>query len=189
MTFIHAKTTIWVWPTGLFPRRIIYFLRIKKITLSILTAHIIHLMPVQLTPTGLSSPTGLKARSEGTNVPFMRIEYADGTKFLIHETSAILEYMQEMFPDGPDMRDTTVQQRARSRDVSSLSSEAMVWSGVETFHSDPATASFSGLRVEDQSAAAAAHREMRFRKLLDKLEGSRGMLWKKESWVWREERA
>ncbi|KAH3944004.1 hypothetical protein HBI56_034110 [Parastagonospora nodorum] len=165
------KTTIWLWPSGLYPRRIIYFLLIKKLALSTLAAHNIHLIPIHLSPTGLISATGLESRPAGTSVPLMRLSYADGTHFLIHETSSILEYLQEIFPGGPDIRGETVHQRARSRDVLSLLGEAIVWYGVEVFHSDPNTATWSGLRVEDQSPAAAAHGRMKVGTLLDKLEG------------------
>ena len=164
------KTTIWIWPTGLYPRRIIYFLLIKNITLSALAAHNIHLIPIQLSPIALVSTPGLEPRPDGTSVPLMRLSYADGTHFFIHETSSILEYLQEIFPDGPDIKGETAHQRARSRDVLSLLSEAIVWYGVEKFHSDHNTASWSGLKVEDQSRAAAAHGKMKVGTLLDKFE-------------------
>lgn len=166
-----TKITIWLWPTGLYPRRIIYFLLIKNISLSALAAQNIHLIPIHLSPSALVSAPGFESRPAGTSVPLMRLSYADGTHFFIHETSSILEYLQEIFPDGPDIRGETVHQRARSRDILSLLSEAIVWYGVEVFHSDPNTASWSGLKVEDQSPAAAAHGRMKVGALLGKLEG------------------
>jgi glutathione S-transferase len=140
-------------------------------SLSTLTAHNIHLIPIQLTPTGLSSISGLESRPSGTSLPIMRIQHPNNTEFLVHESSAILEYLQEIFPGENDINGSTIQQRARSRDILSLLSEAMVWSGVDIFHSDPRTTAFSGLSIEGQSASAAAHGKMKFHKLLEKLEG------------------
>ncbi|CAG5137401.1 uncharacterized protein ALTATR162_LOCUS89 [Alternaria atra] len=74
-------TTLWLWPTGLFPRRIIYYLRAKNISSSMLHEKNIHLIPVVLdkgapTPDLVSRP-GLEARPAETSLPVLRITYAD----------------------------------------------------------------------------------------------------------------
>src|SRR4051812_27149110 len=40
------KTTLWVWSSGAFPRRIVYYFHAKGITTTILAQHNIHLIPV-----------------------------------------------------------------------------------------------------------------------------------------------
>jgi hypothetical protein len=44
----YPKTTLWLWPTGLFPRCIIYYLHAKHLTLPILMHHNIYLVPATL---------------------------------------------------------------------------------------------------------------------------------------------
>lgn len=120
---IHPKTTIWLWPTSLFPRRIIYFLRAKNISTSTLAAHNIHLIPVTLSPTGLISLAGFEDRPVGTSLPIMRVETDSKEvggggqgKFWIRESAAMMEYLGEVFSpvDGyKDLRGSTIFERAR----------------------------------------------------------------------------
>jgi glutathione S-transferase len=171
------STTLWLWPTGLFPRRVIYYLRAKKISSSMLHDKNIRLNPVFLdkdapTPDLVPHP-GLEARPTGTSVPALRITYADGTIFWIHETNAIMEYFEEVFSVAsgyPDLRGATIQQRARTRDVLSLLSDAITWSSVVLVHSDPKTMSWSGLAETEMSKNAATHARGRFHMLLSRLE-------------------
>jgi glutathione S-transferase len=175
----HAKTTIWLWPTGLFPRRIIYFFCAKNITTSILSTYNVHLVPVTISDTGLISLPGYEVRPEGTSLPLMRIETngedgEDNSDFWIRESAAIMDYLEELFNIEQGYKSVlgdTVLQRARCRDVLSLLGDAMVWSGVHLIHSNVSTTSWSGLKEEDMSASAAAHADKKFRALMGKLEG------------------
>jgi glutathione S-transferase len=175
---LHPTTTLWLWPTGLFPRRVIYYLRAKNITLSLLRKQNISIIPVVLDMDGpapdLVSRPGLEARPANTSLPVLRITYADGTGFWIRETNAILEYFEEevfSVANGyPDLRGSTIQQRARTRDVLSLLSGAIIWSSVELVHSDPKTISWSGLKQDEMSASAAVNARGKFDGLLSRLE-------------------
>lgn len=137
----------------------------------------IRLIPIFLdkdatTPDLVPHP-GLEARPPGTSVPALRITYADGTTFWINETNAIMEYFEEVFSVAngyPDLRGTTIQQRARTRDILSLLSDAITWSSVALVHSDPNTMSWSGLAKDEMSESAAKHARGKFHMLLSRLE-------------------
>jgi glutathione S-transferase len=170
----HPKTTLWLWPTGLFPRRIIFYLRAKHITASILLAHNIHLIPITLDPQTytLASLPSFEARPEGASLPVMRVEHDEGT-YWVRESMAMMEYFEEVFGDEEgygDLRGHTIKQRSRTRDVLSLLGDAIVWSNVALIHADPITISWSGLTATQMSADAAAHAQGKFRASLGKLE-------------------
>jgi glutathione S-transferase len=168
----HPKTTLWIWPTGLFPRRLVYYFRAKNITLSILQAYNIQLVPVTLSKNSLASLPGYETRPADTSLPIMRVEEESGT-FYVRESIAILEYFEEVFKvetEYEDMRGKTLQQRVKTRDILSLLADAAGWSGVSLIHSNPATTHWSGLGREAMSEGAAAHAKMKFCAQMDKLE-------------------
>ncbi|KAF2867306.1 hypothetical protein BDV95DRAFT_610720 [Massariosphaeria phaeospora] len=166
-----TKTTIWLWPTGLYPRRLIYYLRAKCITLSTLATHNIHLIPVTFVPTpALVSKPGYEARPKGTSVPCLRIERSGQEPRFVYESMAIMEYLDEVLGGGNAFGET-VEQRARTRDILSLLADAAAFQGVALIHSDKTTLSWSGIESEDaMSASAAIHATGRFHDLLCKLE-------------------
>jgi glutathione S-transferase len=173
----RPKITLWLWPTGLFPRRVVYYLRAKNITLSMLQAQNIHLIPVILVKDppkpGLVSKAGFEPRPSEMSLPALRIQHTDGKEFWIHETSAILEYFEEVFSKArgyEDLRGNTAEQRARTRDALSLLVEASIWGGVALVHSDANTTYWSGLSEGEMSASAAKHAERKFHSLLSRLE-------------------
>ncbi|KAF2014572.1 hypothetical protein BU24DRAFT_423483 [Aaosphaeria arxii CBS 175.79] len=170
-----SKTTLWIWPTGLFPRRLIYYFRAKQISSSHLHAQNIIMVPVTLDMQAgaLVSKPGHEPRPEGTSLPCLRIERTDQDDFYIHESGAILEYFEELF--GPEkgfvnLRGTTMEQRARSRDILSVLADATVWGVVYQIHTEESTLMWSGLRREQWSADVAMHAKKFKSGLLDKLE-------------------
>lgn len=171
----NAKTTLWIWPSGLFPRRLIYYFRAKHITLRTLCAHNVHLIPVALStsPPALETVKGYEARPPDTSLPILRIAHANGREVWIRESLSILEYFEEIFPstDGwVDLRGDTPEERAQTRDVLCLLNDAMHWSLVHLINSDPKTTFWSGLREEDISGRVAEHAKGKFKFYLDRLE-------------------
>jgi glutathione S-transferase len=170
------KTTIWLWPTGLFPRRVLYYLRVKQITLSALHAHNIHLIPVVLNPSAskLQSREGYEERPEGMSLPCMRIEHREGGERVeyVRESLAIVGFLEEVFRGEGcgNIMGNTPSQRAHTTDIISLLSDATIWSSTALIHSDPNTLSWSGLSASNMSASAAADAQKRFHRLLSKLE-------------------
>lgn len=178
------KITIWLWPTGLFPRRLIYYLRAKRITLSALTAHNIHLIPVILdtaTPK-LDAKEGYEKKPEGMSLPCMRVEHVGEERIeYVHESLAIVGFLEEVFggTGGEDAQaqgcgnimGSTPSQRARTNDILSLLAEATVYANIALIHSDPTTLFWSGLTSSAMSASTAADASRRFHNMLSKLEG------------------
>ncbi|KAF2679184.1 hypothetical protein K458DRAFT_280836, partial [Lentithecium fluviatile CBS 122367] len=165
--------TIWIWPTGLFPRRILYYLRAKHITPSHLNSRNIHLIPVTLNSSGnLVTKEGFEERPAGMSLPCMCIEHADGTTTWVHESLAIVAWLEEVFPgEGcEDIMGSTIEQRARTRDILSVLGDAIVWGNCALIHSDPSTSSWSGLTPSAQSATTAIDANKRFHNLLSKIE-------------------
>jgi glutathione S-transferase len=174
-TTTKTKITLWIWPSGLFPRRLIYYFRAKSITLSTLTSHNIHLIPVELVPSPptLQSKPGYEPQPADTSLPVMRIENFDGTTVWIRESLSILEYFEELFPSSAgfrNLRGVTMEHRAQTRDMLCLLSEAMHWSLVLMIHTNPQTNFFSGLTEDQMSASAAVNAKEKSRFLLGRLE-------------------
>lgn len=166
-------TTLWIWPTGLFPRRVLYYFRAKGITLSVLQQNNIHLVPVILENYQLVSMSDFEARPADTSLPVCRIERANAKTVWIHESIAILEYLEEKFPSSegyPNLIGSSIEQRARTRDILSLTNDAFVWSGVELIHTNPATTMWSGLTVDGMSSTAASQAGAKVCMLFERLE-------------------
>src|SRR5690242_11369062 len=99
-SIVKDNTTIWIWPSGLFPRRLVYYFRAKGITLSALERHGIHLIAVELasSPPALHSMAGFEARPANSSLPIMRIEHGDGRTTWIRESLSIIDYLEDLFP-------------------------------------------------------------------------------------------
>lgn len=170
-----TKATIWIWPTGLFPRRLIYYLRAKRITTSTLIAHNIHLIPVTLSmPAGLVTKPGYEPRPDGLSLPCMRVEQPDGSLFWVRESLAIIGWLEDVFGKEKgydDIRGNRLEQRAKTADIMSVFADAMSWSGTSLIHSDLSTLSWSGMSQDQMSASAAVDAKRRFHLYLSRLEG------------------
>ncbi|KAF2818803.1 hypothetical protein CC86DRAFT_472659 [Ophiobolus disseminans] len=171
----NTKTTIWIWPSGLFPRRVLYYFLAKGINVSTLKSHNIILIPIDLiiSPLSLQSKTGHEPRPADTSLPVLRIEHSDGRITWIRESLAILHYLEELFPPSagyPDLQGSSAEQRAQMRDMLSVLGEAMHWSLVSLIHSNTSTTNWSGLDEEQMSAVTAAHADQKHIVLLLRLE-------------------
>lgn len=179
MSTSKPTITIWLWPTGLFPRRIIYFLAAKKVTTATLAAHNITLIPVtlQFNPMALASKPGYEALPEDTSLPVMRVQsrHSDGVdrNIWIRESLGIMTYLNDVFsPENefPNFNGETSLQRARTSDIVSNLTDATLWSLIKLIHSQPSTCSWSGLKEDQLSPSASAHGEKKFHALLGRLE-------------------
>ncbi|OAL51608.1 hypothetical protein IQ07DRAFT_386004 [Pyrenochaeta sp. DS3sAY3a] len=167
------KTTIWLWSFGLFPRRILYYLRAKNISLSVLATHNIHLVPVLLAGSSLISAPGHEARPPNTSLPCMRVEHGDGSTLWVHESAAVMEYLEEVFGVAdayPDLRGASIQQRAKARDIVSLLTDALFWGTLHMTNALPVTLAWSGLQAHEMHADTAAHALRKHGAVLDRLE-------------------
>ncbi|PVI05452.1 hypothetical protein DM02DRAFT_686438 [Periconia macrospinosa] len=192
----NPKTTIWIWPTGLFPRRILYYLRAQNITLSELLSQNIHLVPVVLDPIkntlGVKEGKGYPALPEGMTVPCMYIapstssssekEEEGGAREedkgqWVRESISIISYLEEIFcNNGSDegrasIYGTTTSQRLKTHDIVSTFSADIVPNYItELTHTVSATKLWSHMKDEEMSAGAGAHARRRKQFYLGRLE-------------------
>lgn len=145
------KPTLYILPWGLYPRRITIYLHEKR-----LLPHLT-LVPVSVTPTGLSSVPG---KPPGT-VPIL--EAAPGV--YIRQSNAILEYLEDTYA-APDLRGATPIARAKTRELLDLANEA---TAVFALYLHNASALFAGL--EPQSRETARAMLDRLHTLLAQIEG------------------
>jgi glutathione S-transferase len=168
------KITIWVWSTGLYPRRVLYYFRAKGFSPAFLKEHNIHLVPVTFNADKglLLSFPGHEERPSGTSLPIMRIQYPDGKELWIRETLAILEYLEDIFPPAQgykSLRGESPEQAAKMRDVNGLSTEAFVQYIVFLMNSNKGTTFWSGLKEEEMHDDTAAHAKKKWQTCLAKL--------------------
>ncbi|KIY64489.1 hypothetical protein CYLTODRAFT_445966 [Cylindrobasidium torrendii FP15055 ss-10] len=108
-----APLTLYLFPWGPFPRRVLVYLKIKGIP-----KDAINIVDVGLGPSGFINPGD---KPDGT-VPILRLE--DGT--LIHQSMGVLTYLEEVFANvGPNMSGSTAVERARIRDMCSVVDETV----------------------------------------------------------------
>ncbi|KAJ4367737.1 hypothetical protein N0V86_009858 [Didymella sp. IMI 355093] len=167
----NTKTTLWIWPAGLFPRRLLYYFRAKHMTLTVLKDHNIDLIPVALStsPPALESVLGYEARPKDASLPVMRIVHADGKESWIRESLSILEYLEDLLP-SPSLVGESAEERAQTRDIVSLLNDTMHWGLIHLIHSDPKTTFWSGLSEDEMSKSTAEHAKGKFEFYLQRLE-------------------
>ena len=139
------KLRLWVLSWGLYPRRVIIYLKEKGILEDF------EVIPVNITAQGMESPPG---KPEGT-MPILEIARpsADGRKpgQYVFQSIAILQYLEEKYAEhGPCMLGATPEERAHSRDLLAVLDEAVAFAGRYVHN---ASAIFS--TMEPQSADGA----------------------------------
>ncbi|KAH6654158.1 hypothetical protein BKA67DRAFT_691222 [Truncatella angustata] len=138
-TGAQFKPNLYVLSWGLYPRRITIYLKEKRII------DRVSIKEVPVTSTGLGSIPG---KPQGS-VPIL--EYAPGQ--YIRQSSAILEYLEDLYPEAPFMRGTTPESRARTRELLDLSNEACSFL---SFYLHNGSALFSGFEKQSPEAAGQA---------------------------------
>ncbi|KAK9782329.1 hypothetical protein SCARD494_13637 [Seiridium cardinale] len=133
------KPNLYVLSWGLYPRRITIYLKEKNIFDQI------NIIDVPVTSSGVGDVPG---KPKGT-VPIL--EHAPGR--YIRQSCAILEYLEEIFPQAPIMRGSTPEARARTHELLDLSNEAC---SLLSFHVHNGSAAFAGLETQSPEAAGQA---------------------------------
>jgi glutathione S-transferase len=170
-TSTTIKHTLWVWPTGLFPRRILYYLRAKALPLSLLdstlTINTVLNNGVKLVPA-----PGYESHPDGTSLPCLRVERPGASPTFIYESTAIMEYFEELFEGvgGPSLIGNNIAQRARTRDIVAMINDTGVFSGFYAYNKHEATMSWSGFKKEEMSDGNVRLAVARGGRLLAKIE-------------------
>ncbi|KAF2173566.1 hypothetical protein M409DRAFT_15846 [Zasmidium cellare ATCC 36951] len=155
----QPKPRLWVLPFGLYPRRVTIYLEEKGI------ADRFEIIPVNVTTNGLEEVEG---KPSGT-VPILEISCptAEQPGKYIFQSTAILEYLEDVYgPEGPDMRGSTPEARARMRECMDIVNEVTTWLVLYVQHGS----SLYGM-MREQSRETAVDGLERMRKALRVLEG------------------
>lgn len=137
---------LYLFDWGMYPRRVLVYLAEKGIT---------DIEQVLLDPMlGETREAAHLARNPSGTVPVLETD--DGA--FIRQSVAILEYLEETVP-GPDMIGGTPTERARTRDMLSMSSELYTYLTRYWAHASPAMAQRFDQKADAAAAAYADYEE------------------------------
>lgn len=110
-------------------------------------------------------------RPTDKSMPCLRIiDPTSGNITWIHESTAILNYLEDIYPDFPGLRGPTALDKALLNDIFTKLNEAMVESLYYIKNAAPVTSFWSGLPNEDRSLAIAVHAKRQTVKWLCKVQ-------------------
>jgi glutathione S-transferase len=174
----QAKT-LWIWPSGIFPRRLVYYLKVKSLSENDLDNLKLSLIPcfvdLQSQDLHLDSISGFEKRPQGYSLPVLRISGAkssDKAEY-VTQSSSILEYLEDLLPETEgfaNLRGKNALQAAKIRDIVQLTNELLTWCNVNMRHSTAFSLLWSGMTKEQQSQQASKDAQTQVARLLEKLE-------------------
>jgi glutathione S-transferase len=171
-----SSKTLWIWPSGIFPRRVAYYLRVKGLSTADLDKENLRLIPCHINTTSqelnLEAISGYEKRPPGFSLPVLRIIDSEKEIF-IAESSSILEYLEDLFPDLQgynNLLGDDIIQKAKVRDIVQLTNELLTWCNVQVRHSTDFSLLWSGMTKEQQSVAAAEDAKFQIARVLKQLE-------------------
>ncbi|KAM0282015.1 hypothetical protein ACHAQH_003221 [Verticillium albo-atrum] len=181
MTVPRPQKTLWLWPSGMFPRRVVYYLKAKSLPLSILRSpsnprgdlSIISLTLDQKAMAIVPSKQGTEDRPPGCSLPVIRV---DGTRtLLVRQSATVLEYLEDCYPPADGYRDltggsTSMETRATVRDMVQAMNEVAIGMSLHVRHSYESTLSWSGMTKEQQSSATGEEGRAQWTTQLAKLD-------------------
>lgn len=155
MASTHAqkfKPKLYVLRGSLFPRRVTVYLEEKGISSEF------DIIPVSISQAGVLDPI---PGTSATTVPILDI----GNGRFITQSIAILEYMEDMYPQTPHMRGKTPEAAARVRELMDVAVEACT---VFSMYVHKSSKLFESLEEQNKEAAKLSLHRLHF--LLDQLE-------------------
>ncbi|CAI0643223.1 unnamed protein product [Colletotrichum noveboracense] len=174
-----AKYTLFLWPKGFYPRRIVYYLLLKGLatpdgimkgqsTSMSLKINIINYNSEtnRLEPTDADD---LKPADKST--PCLRIFDADkGTTRWIHESTIIPAYLEDAYPDFPPLQSRDIVDRAILGDIMAGINAAQDDFSYYLGHASPVACKYMGLDAADRSLKAALNAKAQIHKCLLKVQ-------------------
>lgn len=172
-----TQLTLFLWPRGLFPRRIVYQLLLQglatpeEILCGTSTTPNLTINISTLGASGFVSSNPSDPKPEGFSWPCLRVrDTSTGGCRWIHESSAIGAFLAEAFPNTAPVRGQSVLDRASTTDMMCLLDLLGSDSKYYVKHAAPSSSSWSGLEDEQRSLAAAANAKEDLLKCLTKLQ-------------------
>ncbi|KAI0429897.1 hypothetical protein F5Y09DRAFT_331474 [Xylaria sp. FL1042] len=167
----NKQLTLFLWPQGLFPRRVSYWLLIKGLVSSphdLLDGKTAdpNLTIVRLSlSVGSTGSIGWKCNPENdplppnisTSSPCLRVRDPDtGGEHWVRESSSILTYLEEVYEDrGPSLQAKDLLTIAVTHDLVDQINLSIIEGVTYVRHASPQFAAFSGIKEEERSRAAA----------------------------------
>jgi glutathione S-transferase len=106
-------------------------------------------------------------------LPVMEIVDGD-TKRILHQSSAILQYLEECYPPSQGYRDlsgaSSPELKAHVRAIVQLVNDATIWMQGDIFHTHAFAVTLGLITKEEQSTAASIYAKQRWRKEFAKLD-------------------
>lgn len=147
---------LYQFPWGIYPRRILVYLKEKGITN-------IELVEMDIVGGATRTPEFLKKNPAGT-IPVLETD--DGS--FVCQSTTILQYLEEQYP-APNMSGTSAEERARTHDQLMVVGELYNLAGICTYHGSPL---FAQRREQSKDAARALRFE--YARMAESLEAISG---------------
>lgn len=176
MTVQH---TLHLWPRGLYPRRVVYYLLIKglakpsdllqgRTTVPTLSINIINYNKEtqRLESVDVDDP-----RPAGKSTPCMRVVDSDtGRTCWIHESTAIPAYLEDAYSDLPPLQSQSIVERAIMGDIILAINAAQDDFSYYLRHASPVAAKHMALDDADRSRTSALNAKAHMNRCLSKVQ-------------------
>ncbi|KAG2019542.1 hypothetical protein GB937_005090 [Aspergillus fischeri] len=104
MTKGNVQQTLWVWPRGLYPGQLVYYLKAKSLPITVLHSPENPDGPLNIVPIKIDTAAGkltlalpnTEPQPPNSLLPVMRIVDGDTTRIL-HQATAVLQYLEEYY--------------------------------------------------------------------------------------------
>jgi glutathione S-transferase len=175
------KKTIWIWPRGLYPGQMHFYLKAKSLPLSVLNTPdnpdgLLTIVPIRIDPEVarlvLTFPD-TEPQPPDSLLPVMKIVDGDTTRIL-HQSTAIVQYLEESYPPSEGYKDLSgggsLELKAHVQAIVQLVMDAMIWMQADIFHVHDFAVTLGQITKEEQSMAASVYAKKRWRRELAKLD-------------------
>lgn len=160
-----SELTLFLWLEGFFPKQIVYYLLINGLASSPAQIYegktndarlIINI--IQLTDKGFESTKPNDPKPAGKSMPCLRIvdpNSADQSPLWVEESSAILNFLEEIYGAKASMASTTMLDRAKMQDIRAPIVQSFTHSNYYITHAAAVTGSWSGIKNDDRNLTVA----------------------------------
>ncbi|KAI0379049.1 hypothetical protein F5Y04DRAFT_133340 [Hypomontagnella monticulosa] len=159
----NLQNTLWLWTEGAFSRRVMYTLLIKGLVLSTsdllqgkTTESNLHINTVKVDPAkGWVCADPDDPQPDGATNPCMRTtDDATGEVFFIYESTSIILYLEELYPENP-MRPCSTVEQAMMMDIIGRINLVAIDSNYFLRNTVPEHGAVMGVAAEDQQQSTA----------------------------------
>ncbi|KAL0944830.1 uncharacterized protein CTRU02_202717 [Colletotrichum truncatum] len=188
----HASHTLYIWPQGFYPRRVVYYLIIKglatpagifqgKSATASLKLSLIAYNPDTKT---LDSIDVDDPKPADKTIPCMRIvDSSKGTTHWIHESTAIPAYLEDAYTELPPLQSSDIVNRAIMGDIILAINAAQDDFSYYLRHASPIACKFSGLDEKDRDYRAALNAKAQMNKGLRKVQNWAAESLRESGWL------